>query len=76
VVGTEVSVQLPVAVEFAEQLLRRFTQRTLDGDQERMPLGEAMREARWHLANKGNLLGLAYTFYSLASLQLVSAAGP
>ncbi len=76
VVGTEVSVQLPVAVEFAEQLLRRFTQRTVDGDQERMPLGEAMREARWHLANKGNLLGLAYTFYSLASLQLVSAAGP
>lgn len=76
VVGTEVSVQLPVAVEFAEQLLRRFTQRSLDGDQERMPLGEAMREARWHLANKGNLLGLAYTFYSLASLQLVSAAGP
>lgn len=65
VLGTEVSVALPVAVEFAEALFRRLVA------EERPALGAVLREVRWQFANKGNLLGLAYTLYGLADLHLV-----
>ena len=37
-------------------------------------LGEALHEICWQLANKGNLLGLAYTLYALAGLRVVRDA--
>lgn len=74
VVGTEVSIQLPVAIQVAEILLSWLTRPIAPGSPKRFTLGEAMRQTRWDLANRGNLLGLAYTFYSLASLRLVSTA--
>jgi len=61
-------------IEFAQELLGRLTRPITPGDARCVPMGEAMREARWTLANKGNLLGLAYTFYSLANLQFVAAS--
>jgi hypothetical protein len=60
VIGTEVSIRLPLAVEVAEGLLKRLA--------DCVPVGTALREIRWELANKGNLLGLAYTPYCLADL--------
>ena len=63
VIGTEVSVQLPVAMEIAEMLLRKLVTGS--------SIGEATREMRWELANKGNLLGLCYTAYGLADLRLI-----
>jgi hypothetical protein len=75
VIGTEVSVTLPIATEFAERVLARINQPAAPGATQRVPIGEAIRQVRWDLANKGNLLGLAYTPYCLANLQLV-ADGP
>jgi len=60
VIGTEVSVTSPVAVEVGEKLLKCVAKHS--------PVGQAMREMRWELANKGNLLGLAYTCYGMAHL--------
>lgn len=62
VIGTEVAVIVPVATEISESLFRKIAGNT--------PVGQAMREVRWELANKGNLLGLAYTLYCLANLQV------
>jgi hypothetical protein len=73
VVGTEVSVRLPVAVEVAQSLYEKLLPQ--DG-KPGMQIGEAMRLVRWELANKGNLLGLAYTTYCLANLQIVSDPSP
>lgn len=73
VVGTEVSILLPVAIEVAESLFYKLARKTSD-DTERsakMSVGQALYEIRWELANKGNLLGLAYTLYGLADLQIV-----
>ncbi|MDQ4074679.1 MAG: CHAT domain-containing protein [Chloroflexota bacterium] len=67
VLGTEVSVELRIAVEVAESLFHKLA------PPNPQPLGEALREVRWELANKGNLLGLAYTLYGLADLHLVEA---
>jgi CHAT domain len=72
VIGTEVSVTLPIAIEFAERVLERINQPAVPGATQRVPIGEAIRQVRWDLANKGNLLGLAYTPYCLANLQLVA----
>jgi hypothetical protein len=63
IIGTEVSVQLRVATEVAE----RFLQKVVAG--EGVKIGQAMREVRWELANKGNLLGLCYTLYGLSDLR-------
>jgi len=63
VIGTEVSVILPVAVEVAESLFRRLSS---------TPIGEAVRAVRWELANKGNSPALAYTAYSLADLHVTN----
>jgi CHAT domain len=65
VVGTEVSVRLPVATEMAYAILER-----LHGG---ASLGIAVRDARWQLANKGNLLGLAYTPYGLIDVAAVAS---
>lgn len=69
IIGTEVSVQLPVATEIAELLFEKL----VAGDRlgEPIGLGQAMREIRWELANKGNLFGLCYTPYGLADLHVV-----
>lgn len=61
VVGTEISVQLTLATEVGHRIAARLT----GGE----PLGQALRQTRWELANKGNLLGLAYTAYGLADLR-------
>lgn len=62
VVGTEISIRLPLAVEVAE----RFFGKVLNG----ASVGSAMHEVRWELANKGNLLGLAYTPYCFSELHI------
>ncbi|HTU10588.1 MAG TPA: CHAT domain-containing protein [Allosphingosinicella sp.] len=65
VIGTEVSVRLPVATEAAELLLETL------GKGE--AVGDAIRAMRWAMLDKGNLLGLAYTPYCLADLRLAAA---
>jgi hypothetical protein len=67
VVGTEVAVVLQVAAEVAERLLPRL---------EGIGLGEALRQVRWELVNKGNLAGLAYTAYALADLHVTRMSEP
>ena len=62
VIGTEVSVLADMAMLIGELVLSRIT----NG----MQVGQAIREMRWELANRGNLLGLAYTPYSLANLRV------
>ncbi len=62
VIGTEVSVLANVAIEMAELLFGKIA-----AD---MPVGQAMYQTRWELANKGNLLGLAYTLFCLANLHV------
>jgi hypothetical protein len=68
VIGTEVSVQLRVATEVAEWLFEKIV--ASEGGK----VGQVMREIRWKLANKGNLLGLCYTAYGLADLRFVHGA--
>jgi hypothetical protein len=63
ILGTEVSIQLSLATEVAQHLLTDIAAGT--------KLGEALRSLRWQLANKGNLLGLAYTLYAMADLRVV-----
>jgi hypothetical protein len=57
VIGTEVSMRLPVAIEIGQSVLERMRHGA--------SLGVAIRDVRWALAEKGNLLGLAYTPYGL-----------
>ena len=65
VIGTEISVRLPLAIEIGQSLLRKIAGGA--------KVGEAMYQARWELANKGNLLGLAYTPYCLNDLRTVKS---
>ncbi len=65
--GTEASVLLAVATEVAELMLAKLAQG--------ISVGQALYEIRWNLANKGNLLGLAYTLYGLADLHLMREQG-
>jgi hypothetical protein len=64
IVGTEISIRLPVAIEMAQSILA--------GTGKGAPLAETLHKARWTLANKGNLLGLAYTLYGLADFHMES----
>ncbi|HEY0725787.1 MAG TPA: hypothetical protein VGD41_17670, partial [Pyrinomonadaceae bacterium] len=64
VIGTEISVLASVAIEVAESLFEKIA-----GNMP-VPVGEAMYQTRWELANKGNLLGLAYSLYCLANLHV------
>jgi len=67
VLGTEISVLFPVAAEVGEFMFKELA------DPAGPTVGEALRSVRWQLANKGNLLGLAYTLYALADLHVVMA---
>ena len=67
VIGTEVSVVLPVAVEVGETLLRSLIGTPVEPG---MAVADAIRTIRWELANRGNLLGLAYTSYCFADLKI------
>jgi len=62
VIGTEVSVRLPVATEAAEILMTQIASNEAVAD--------AIRTMRWVFANKRNLLSLAYTPYCLSDLRL------
>jgi LysM repeat protein len=63
VIGTEVSVQTSTAYSAAESVFKSLA----DGDE----IGQAIRDMRWGLLKQGNVLGLAYTAYSLANLHIV-----
>jgi hypothetical protein len=63
VIGTEITIFEPIAVQFAEECLRRFLL-------EKQPLGEAVRGARLHMLKNGNPLGLVYIPYALPALKL------
>jgi hypothetical protein len=66
VIGTEVSVRLPLATEVAETLIEQLAAG--------IPAGRALFDLRWKLSNKGDLLGLAYSLYAMADLRLVRTA--
>ena len=51
-----------LAMSIAEAILIRVAGR--------MEVGQAVREMRWEMLNRGNVLGLAYTPYSLANLHI------
>lgn len=68
VIGTEVSVQLPLAIEIAEGLLSRL----IKG----VSVSHALRQVRWELVNKGNLLGLVYTPYCMTNLHIAANRTP
>jgi hypothetical protein len=53
IIGTEVSMLAIQAMEIGKIILGKLTQ----GER----VGDAIRDMRWELVNKGNLLGLAYT---------------
>jgi len=62
VIGTEISVDQPIASEAAERFLFHF------GNQQ--PVGEALRRVRLGFLKKGNLMGLAYTAYCSSDLHI------
>jgi hypothetical protein len=66
IVGTEISIRLQVAIEMAQSILASISKSAPQAK----TLHEALHEARWALANKGNLLGLAYTLYGLADFHM------
>jgi hypothetical protein len=63
VISTEIKVFPMLAQWFGEAFMKRF----LAGD----PVGEIMLDLRLELLQKHNPLGLIYTNYTLAGLQLV-----
>ncbi len=62
VIGTEVTIFEPLAVEFAESFLRAFDAGAM--------LGWAVRDARLTLLGRGNPLGLVYIPFAAADLEL------
>ncbi len=64
VIGTEISIFEPLAVEFGQGLIEAF----LNGE----PIGQAVQRLRWQLLLKRNVLGLVYTPYCYADLRLVA----
>ncbi|HWN69508.1 MAG TPA: FHA domain-containing protein [Haliangium sp.] len=66
VVGTEITIFEPMAVSFAEEMLREF----FAGE----TIGRAVRRARLALLRQGNPLGLAYIPFALSTLRLTDAA--
>jgi len=71
VIGTEILLLQEVASEAAEQLLGTMNNKELGGKY--TAVGQAMRKMRLHFLGKGNLLGLAYTPYCSAALQLTES---
>lgn len=70
VIGTEISIRLPLATEVAELIFTKLLETKPGG--EMFSIGEAIQQMRWSLLNKGNLLGLAYTPYCLSSLRFAT----
>lgn len=68
VVGTEITIFEPLAVQFAEECLSRFIGAAPHN--ESMPLGRAVRGARLELLKQGNPLGLVYIPYAVGTLRL------
>jgi hypothetical protein len=64
IIGTEISIYEPLAVEFGEGLIQAF----LNGES----IGKAVQKLRWQLLLKRNVLGLVYTLYCYADLKLVA----
>ena len=62
VIGTEVSVLADMAMKIGEAILDRVAKG--------MQVGQAVREMRWEMLDRGNVLGLAYTPYSFANLHI------
>ena len=71
VIGTETTVHENVASEAAEVFWENFC--SLDKDGKPRSLGEALRNMRFGLLRKGNLMGLTYTAYCSAGL---TVSGP
>jgi hypothetical protein len=74
VIGTEIRIQTTTAYPAAQYILKRFEEAALKRLKEpnsKVGLGQIIREMRWELLNKGDLLGLAYTPYGLADLHVV-----
>lgn len=63
VIGTEVTVEQGMASWTMEELLHSLI---VGG----ASVGEALREVRWRMINRGNVMGLAYTLYCVAGLRL------
>ena len=61
-IGTEVALEQGLASYFMEHFLGRFVGGAT--------VGHALRDARWHLLGRGNVMGLAYTPYCLSSLRI------
>jgi hypothetical protein len=64
IIGTEISVFEPLAVEFGQGLIQAF----LNGE----PIGQVVQRLRWQLLLKRNVLGLVYTPYCYADLHLAA----
>jgi len=63
-IGTEIALTQPVASEATEWLLAAFI--------EGLSVASAVRQMRWELMKKGNLMGLAYTPNCYGALRLRS----
>ena len=68
VIGTEITIFEPLAVNFAEECFKRFL--GVPPHTEKMSIGKAVRGARLELLRQGNPLGLVYIPYAVASLRL------
>lgn len=71
VLGSEVAMEQGLASRVLETFLRWFAAGA--------SVGEALREVRWDLFRRGNVMGLAYTAYCLSGLRLrplAPAGGP
>jgi len=62
VLGSEVAMEQGLASLVLETFLRRFAGGA--------SVGEALREVRWDLFRRGNVMGLAYTAYCLSGLRI------
>lgn len=62
VLGSEVAMEQGLASVALETFLRRFAGGAT--------VGEALREVRWDLFRRGNVMGLAYTAYCLSGLRI------
>jgi hypothetical protein len=63
VIGTEITIFEPIAVQFSEEFFRRFLL-------EKETLGAAIRGARLEMLKSGNPLGLVYIPFALPGLRL------
>lgn len=66
VIGTEVAVEQGMAGWALELLIQHIVTGHTS-------VGDALRRVRWLMINRGNTMGLAYTMYCMAGLQLRSA---